>query len=118
MQDFARFLLEMLEILLTKILQKQKCPKIFYANNLKLLFAILLQYGHKHSFCKILNLELLGWTFFWTFIFVLFQKSRSTFSHVFLKNQNRRGEYTIFHFFYKKEKRGIGEELFIFNSYE
>jgi len=36
----------------------------------------------KHSFCKMLITTLWAWTFFWTFIFVHFQKPRSTFLHV------------------------------------
>ena len=49
-----------------------------------------------YSFCKMLNPKLWGRTFFWTFIFVHFQKSPSTFFHVFSKNQNRRVPPTIF----------------------
>jgi len=36
-----------------------------------------------YSFCGMLISTLWSWTFIWTFIFVHFQKPRSTFSHAF-----------------------------------
>jgi hypothetical protein len=44
-----------------------------------------------------------GRTFFWTFIFVHFQKNLSTFLHFFQKSQNRREGPVILDFYFKNK---------------